>query len=105
MADELTEEQMIPASLLDTSSVTRLLCFLALGRPDLEDHWESLQSKEGFEDVRKRLCSILSDTISVVSYSTLRVQAAADIVEISPGEPDSRDKLCFRVHRFSCAIL
>ncbi|KAG2102218.1 uncharacterized protein F5147DRAFT_838803 [Suillus discolor] len=63
----LTEEQTIPASLRDTSSLTRVLCFLALGRPDLEDHWESLQSKEGFEDVRKKLCSILSNTISVAS--------------------------------------
>ncbi|KAG1820746.1 hypothetical protein EV424DRAFT_1347110 [Suillus variegatus] len=63
----LTKEQIIPASLRDTSSFTRVLCFLALGRPDLEDHWESLQSKEGFEDVRKKLCSILSNTISVIS--------------------------------------
>jgi uncharacterized membrane protein YidH (DUF202 family) len=82
MADELTEEQMIPASLLDTSSVTRLLCFLALGRPDLEDHWESLQSKEGFEDVRKRLCSILSDTISVASLIL-----ATSCVFVSTGSP------------------
>ncbi|KAG1751123.1 hypothetical protein EDB19DRAFT_1675461 [Suillus lakei] len=63
----LTEGQTIPASLRDTSSLTRVLCFFALGRPDLEDHWESLQCKEEFEDVRKKLCSILSNTVSTAS--------------------------------------
>ncbi|KAG1809023.1 hypothetical protein EV424DRAFT_1424159 [Suillus variegatus] len=51
----LTEEQTIPASLRDASSFTRVLCFLALGRADLEDHWET------------KLCSILSNTVSVAS--------------------------------------
>ncbi|KAG2129447.1 hypothetical protein DEU56DRAFT_817165 [Suillus clintonianus] len=63
----LTEEQAIPASLRYPSSFMKVLCFFALGRPDLEDHWESLQSKEEFEDVRKRLCSILSNIISTAS--------------------------------------
>ncbi|KAG1885187.1 hypothetical protein F4604DRAFT_1730183 [Suillus subluteus] len=80
--DELTEEQTIPASLRDTSSLTRVLCFLALGRPDFEDHWESLQSKEGFEDVRKRLCSILSNTISLAS-----LLVATSCVFLSTGSP------------------
>ncbi|KAG1869075.1 hypothetical protein DFJ58DRAFT_723475 [Suillus subalutaceus] len=76
------EEQTIPASLRDTSSLTRVLCFLALGRPDLEDHWESLQSKQGFEDVRKGLCSILSNTISVAS-----LLLATSCVFVSTGSP------------------
>ncbi|KAG1885202.1 hypothetical protein F4604DRAFT_1730232, partial [Suillus subluteus] len=71
-----------PPSLRDTSSVTRILCFLALGCPDLEDHWESLQSKQGFEDVRKGLCSILSNTISVAS-----LLLATSCVFLSTGSP------------------
>lgn len=78
----LNEEQTIPASLRNASSLTRVLCFLALGRPDLEDHWESLQSKEGFEDVRKRLCSILSNSISVAS-----LLLATSGVFVSTGSP------------------
>ncbi|KAG1881944.1 hypothetical protein C8R48DRAFT_682830 [Suillus tomentosus] len=79
---QVTEEQTIPASLRDASSFTRVLCFLALGRADLEDHWESLQSKEEFEDVRKKLCSILSNTVSVAS-----LLLATSGVFVSTGSP------------------
>ncbi|KAG2131769.1 hypothetical protein DEU56DRAFT_813205 [Suillus clintonianus] len=60
----LTEKQTLPEALRYTSFLTRVLCFLALGRPDLDEHWESLQSKEEFEDVKTRLCSILTYTIT-----------------------------------------
>ncbi|KAG1871306.1 hypothetical protein DFJ58DRAFT_763271 [Suillus subalutaceus] len=46
------------------SLFTRVVCFLALGRPDLEDHWKSLQSGQAFEIVRTKLCSILASTIT-----------------------------------------
>ncbi|KAG2367190.1 hypothetical protein BDR07DRAFT_1393890 [Suillus spraguei] len=45
----------------------RVLCFLALGCPDLDDHWKSLQSEEAFETVSSRLCSILTNTIATAS--------------------------------------
>ncbi|KAG2071428.1 hypothetical protein BDR04DRAFT_1098193 [Suillus decipiens] len=51
----------------------RVLCFLALGCPDLDDHWKSLQSEEAFETVRSRLCSILTSTITTISYPNPRV--------------------------------
>ncbi|KAG2129445.1 hypothetical protein DEU56DRAFT_817156 [Suillus clintonianus] len=60
-------EQALPESLCYTSSITRVLCFVAIGCPDLEDHWESLQSAEAFEKVRGSQCSILSNTISAAS--------------------------------------
>jgi len=47
-----------------------VLCLFALGRPDLEAHWESLQTEEAFKSVKEWLCSILTNTITAVSYST-----------------------------------
>ncbi|KAG2131765.1 hypothetical protein DEU56DRAFT_813176 [Suillus clintonianus] len=60
-------EQALPESLCYTSSITKVLCFVAIGCSDLEDHWESLQSDEAFEKVRGSQCSILSSTISAAS--------------------------------------
>ncbi|KAG1819345.1 hypothetical protein EV424DRAFT_1644749 [Suillus variegatus] len=57
----------LPDALRRTSLVMRVLCFLALGRPDLGDHWKSLQSEQAFETVRSRLCSILASTITTAS--------------------------------------
>ncbi|KAG1815082.1 uncharacterized protein BJ212DRAFT_254182 [Suillus subaureus] len=57
-------EEHLPEALRRMSLLTRVLCFLALGRPDLEDHWKSLQSDQAFEIVRSRLCSILDSTIT-----------------------------------------
>ncbi|KAG2140855.1 hypothetical protein BD769DRAFT_122601 [Suillus cothurnatus] len=61
---EHAEEQPLPEALRRTSFFTRVLCFLALGRPDLEDHWKSLQSEQAFETVRTRLSSILASNIT-----------------------------------------
>jgi hypothetical protein len=63
----LAEEQPLPEALHCTSLLMRALCLLALGRPDLSDHWKSLQSEQAFETVRSRLCSILASTITTVS--------------------------------------
>ncbi|KAG1849641.1 hypothetical protein DFJ58DRAFT_794647 [Suillus subalutaceus] len=57
-------EEQLPEAPRRTSHLTRVLCFLAFGRPDLEDHWKSLQSEQAFETVRTRLCSILTSTIT-----------------------------------------
>ncbi|KAG1859116.1 hypothetical protein C8R48DRAFT_258362 [Suillus tomentosus] len=46
------------------SLLTRVLCLLALGRPDFDDHWKSLQSDQAFETIRSRSCSILANTIT-----------------------------------------
>ncbi|KAG2126897.1 uncharacterized protein EDB93DRAFT_1126840 [Suillus bovinus] len=61
------EELPLPEALCPTSLVMRVLCFLALGRPNLDDHWKSLQSEQAFETVRTRLCSILASTITTAS--------------------------------------
>jgi hypothetical protein len=37
------EERPLPEALRHTSLLMRILCFLALGHPDLDDHWKSLQ--------------------------------------------------------------
>jgi hypothetical protein len=68
----LAEERPLPEALRRTSLLMRVLCFLALGRSDLEDHWKSLQSEQAFETVRTRLCRILASTITTVSCPTLR---------------------------------
>ncbi|KAG2086149.1 hypothetical protein BD769DRAFT_1396978 [Suillus cothurnatus] len=60
----LAEEQPLPETLRRTSLFTRVLCFLALGRPNFEDHWKSLQSEQAFETVRSRSCSIVSSAIT-----------------------------------------
>lgn len=61
---ELAEEQAFPEALRRTSFLMKALCFIALGRPDLEDHWKSLQLDEKFETIRTTLCSILANTIT-----------------------------------------
>ncbi|KAG1849634.1 hypothetical protein DFJ58DRAFT_794604 [Suillus subalutaceus] len=64
----LAEEQKpLPKALRRTSLLTRVLCFVALGRPNLEDHWKSLQSEQAFETVMSRSCSILASTITTAS--------------------------------------
>ncbi|KAG1720596.1 hypothetical protein EDB19DRAFT_1776264, partial [Suillus lakei] len=59
-----------------------VLCFVALGRPGLDDHWKLLQSEEVFETVRSRLCSILSSTITTAS-----VLLAISGVFVTTGSP------------------
>ncbi|KAG1849672.1 hypothetical protein DFJ58DRAFT_729457 [Suillus subalutaceus] len=78
----LAEEQLLPEALRRMSLLTRVLCFLALGRPDLEDHWKSLQSEQAFETVRSRLCSILDSTIT-----TAGVLIAVSGVFVTTGSP------------------
>ncbi|KAG1815077.1 uncharacterized protein BJ212DRAFT_1588066, partial [Suillus subaureus] len=82
MKRALAEEQPLPETLRRTSLLTRVLCFLALGRPNLEDHWKSLQSEQAFETVRSRSCSILASTITTAS-----VLLATSVVFISTGSP------------------
>ncbi|KAG1731684.1 hypothetical protein EDB19DRAFT_2041707 [Suillus lakei] len=50
-------------------SPVRLLCLFALWRPDLQEHWNSLQSDEAFGSVRTTLCSTLG--IIIILASTL----------------------------------
>ncbi|KAG1731714.1 hypothetical protein EDB19DRAFT_2027215 [Suillus lakei] len=78
----LAEEQPLPEALRRTPLCTKVLCFLALGRPDLGDHWKSLQSEEAFETVRTRLCSILASTITTAS-----VLLAISGVFVTTGSP------------------
>ncbi|KAG2097051.1 uncharacterized protein F5147DRAFT_374117 [Suillus discolor] len=78
----LAVEQPLPETLRRTSLLTRVLCFLALGRPDLDDHWKSLQSERAFETVRSRSCSILTSTIT-----TATVLLATSGVFVSTGSP------------------
>ncbi|KAG1849665.1 hypothetical protein DFJ58DRAFT_746593 [Suillus subalutaceus] len=82
MKRALAEEQPLPETLRRTSLLTRVLCFLALGRPNLEDHWKSLQSEKAFETVRSRSCSILASTITTAS-----VLLATSVVFVSTGSP------------------
>ncbi|KAG1889994.1 hypothetical protein F4604DRAFT_1707874 [Suillus subluteus] len=80
----LAEEQPLPEALHHDhmSLFTRVVCFFALGRPDLEDHWKSLQSGQAFEIVRTRLCSILAGTIT-----TAGVLLAISGVFVTTGSP------------------
>jgi hypothetical protein len=78
----LVEEQLLPEYLRRTSLLMRVLCFLALGRPDLDDHWKSLQSEQAFETVRTTLCSILTSTIA-----TAGVLLAISGVFVTTGSP------------------
>ncbi|KAG2058203.1 hypothetical protein BDR06DRAFT_106629 [Suillus hirtellus] len=80
----LAEEQPLPEALRRTSLSTRVLCFLALGRPDFDDHWKSLQSNQAFETIRSRSCSILASTIT-----TATVLLATSVVFISTASPVS----------------
>jgi uncharacterized membrane protein YidH (DUF202 family) len=78
----LAEEQPLPETLHRTSLLTRILCFLALGRPNFEDHWKSLQSEQAFETVRSRSCSIVSSVITTAS-----VLLATSCVFVSTDSP------------------
>ncbi|KIK37043.1 hypothetical protein CY34DRAFT_810764 [Suillus luteus UH-Slu-Lm8-n1] len=78
----LAEEQPLPETLRRMSLLMRVICFLALGRPDLDDHWKSLHSEQAFETVRSRLCSILASTITAAS-----VLLAISGVFVSTGSP------------------
>ncbi|KAG1720562.1 hypothetical protein EDB19DRAFT_555909 [Suillus lakei] len=60
----------------------RVLCLFALGRPNIYDHWGSLQSEEAFETVRNKLCSILAST-----FTTASVLLATNSVFVSTGSP------------------
>ncbi|KAG2367187.1 hypothetical protein BDR07DRAFT_1393876 [Suillus spraguei] len=75
----LAVEQPLPEALRRT-----VLYFLALGRPNVDDHWKSLQSEEAFEPVRKRLCSVLTSTITTAS-----VLVATNGVFVTTGSPVS----------------
>ncbi|KAG1887684.1 hypothetical protein F4604DRAFT_2038191 [Suillus subluteus] len=84
MADPrgLTEDQPLPKALRCTSLLMRVLCFLALGQPDLDGHWKSLQSEEVFEAIRGRTCSILTSTITTAS-----VLLATSVVFVTTSSP------------------
>ncbi|KAG1887666.1 hypothetical protein F4604DRAFT_1899960 [Suillus subluteus] len=60
----LVEEEPLPEVLHNMSLLMRVLCFFALGHPDLQSHWKSLQSEQAFEVVRGRLCSILVNSLT-----------------------------------------
>ncbi|KAG1730900.1 hypothetical protein EDB19DRAFT_1739680, partial [Suillus lakei] len=56
------DEEPLPEALcamMMTSFFMRLLCFLALWRPDLQEHWKSLQSDKAFKSEKTMMCSIL----------------------------------------------
>ncbi|KAG1865593.1 hypothetical protein C8R48DRAFT_833357 [Suillus tomentosus] len=78
------EEQPLPDALHRASFVMRVLCLLGLGRPNIDDHWKSLQSDQAFETVRSRLCSIFASTITTAS-----VLLAISGVFVSTGSPVS----------------
>ncbi|KAG1731719.1 hypothetical protein EDB19DRAFT_1912432 [Suillus lakei] len=78
----LAEEQPLPEALRRMPLCTKVLCFLALGCPDLGYHWKSLQSEEAFETVRTRLCSILTSTITIAG-----ILLAISGVFITTGSP------------------
>jgi hypothetical protein len=99
----LADEQPLPEDLRRTSLLMRVLCFLAFGRPDLDDHWKSLQSEQAFETVRTRLCSILTNTITTVSCPTPHELNPA-LTCFQKGRRPPRYKWCFRHYRFACAI-
>ncbi|KAG1887694.1 Metallo-dependent phosphatase-like protein [Suillus subluteus] len=80
----LAEEQPLPVALRRMSLLMRVLCFLALGHLDLDDHWKSLQSEEAFETVRSRLCSVLASTMTTAS-----VILALSGVFVTTGSPVS----------------
>ncbi|KAG2140941.1 uncharacterized protein EDB93DRAFT_1161140 [Suillus bovinus] len=75
-------EHPLPEALRPTSLALRVLCFLALGRPDFDDHWTSLQSERGFETVRTRLCSGLTSTFitaSILAVSGVFISTASPV--------------------------
>ncbi|KAG1835319.1 hypothetical protein F4604DRAFT_1855318 [Suillus subluteus] len=78
----LAEDRMLPGALRDTSFLTRVLCLFALGRLDLEAHWGSLQSEEAFNNVREKLCSILTNTITAAGL--LLATSGVFVTTVSP---------------------
>ncbi|KAG2071429.1 hypothetical protein BDR04DRAFT_1231071 [Suillus decipiens] len=78
------DEKPFPEALRRASPLMRVLYFLALGRPDLDDHWKSLQSEQAFETVRSKLCSILASIITTAS-----VLLALSGVFVTTGSPVS----------------
>ncbi|KAG1760199.1 hypothetical protein EDD22DRAFT_902377 [Suillus occidentalis] len=78
------KEEPLPEALRhdDMFLLMRVLCFCALGRPDLEDHWKSLQSEEKFEIARTRVCSVLDNVITAAE-----VLLATSGVFITTGSP------------------
>ncbi|KAG1869069.1 hypothetical protein DFJ58DRAFT_911392 [Suillus subalutaceus] len=78
----LAEDRMLPGTLRDTSFLTRVLCLFALGRLDLEAHWGSLQSEEAFKNVREKLCSILTNTITAAGL--LLATSGVFVTTVSP---------------------
>ncbi|KAG1731703.1 hypothetical protein EDB19DRAFT_1322167 [Suillus lakei] len=78
------EEEPLPEALCrgNMSLSMRVLCFCALGRPDLEHHWKSLQSEEAFEIVRTRVCSTLANI-----STTAGVLLAISGVFVTTGSP------------------
>jgi hypothetical protein len=82
----------------------RVICILALGRPDLDDHWKSLHSEQAFETVRSRLCSILASTITAVSCPCPR-ELRPTLTYSYKGKCPPRYQWCFRQYGLSCAIL
>ncbi|KAG2058223.1 hypothetical protein BDR06DRAFT_950662 [Suillus hirtellus] len=81
---DLRAFEPLPEALRSTSLVMRVLCFLALGCPNLDDHWKSLQSEQTFEIIGSRLCSILTSTITTAS-----VLLAISSVFVSTASPVS----------------
>lgn len=83
-ADEntLAEDRILPEVLRDTSFITRVLYLFALGRPDLEAHWESLQTEEAFKSVKEWLCSILTNTITAAGL--LLATSGVFVTTVSP---------------------
>ncbi|KAG1731699.1 hypothetical protein EDB19DRAFT_2007430 [Suillus lakei] len=82
-ATDHIEEEDLPEALRSMSLSMRVLCFFAFGRPDLQDHWKSLQSEQAFEIVRGRFCSnVLANTITAAG-----VLLATSSVFITTGSP------------------
>ncbi|KAG1822712.1 uncharacterized protein BJ212DRAFT_1585433 [Suillus subaureus] len=79
----LAEDRILPGALHNTSFITRVLCLFALGRPDLEAHWGSLQSEEAFQNVRERLCSILTNTVTAKA-GLLLATSGVFVTTVSP---------------------
>jgi len=100
------EEEPLPEALRrdNMSLLTRILCFCALGRPDLEAHWRSLQSEKAFEIVRTKVSSILDNVITTVSYLTSRELKPALTYSTKGGHPP-RYKWCIHHYELSFNIL
>ncbi|KAG1731687.1 hypothetical protein EDB19DRAFT_2027198 [Suillus lakei] len=70
--EHLLDQEPLPEVLHDIMTlVMRLLCSLALGRLDLQDHWNSLQSDEAFTSERTIVNSILTITATIAGILTI----------------------------------